>query len=115
MAIFNQQGQTVGYQFNGDMFHFDSARSVPAALAELEKLLSELSEASASNLADVNAAAQAQTKVAEAVAAARGPNPEKSKIASYLTDAASLLQSVASLSGLAGAAANAAAMVWRLF
>jgi hypothetical protein len=39
MAIFNQQGQSVGYQFNGETFHFDSARSIPVALSELEKLL----------------------------------------------------------------------------
>jgi hypothetical protein len=115
MAIFNQQGQSVGYQFNGETFHFDSARSIPAAVSELEKLLSELSTAGASGPTGSNTVEQAQAKVAEAVAAAKGPNPEKSKVAGYLSDAANLLQTVTSLSGLAGAVANAATMVWRLF
>ena len=73
MAIFNQQGQSVGYQFNGETFHFDSARSVPAALSELDKLLSELSRAGESEGTDSGVVAQARAKVAEALAAARGP------------------------------------------
>ncbi len=48
MATFNQQGQSVTYQFNAETFHFDSIRSVPAALSELENLLTELDRASRS-------------------------------------------------------------------
>jgi hypothetical protein len=115
MAVFNQQGQSVGYQFNGDTFHFDTVRSVPVALSELEELLSQLSRASGSGYKDSEAVAQAQAKVAAAIAAAKGPNPEKSKIAGFLDEAVHVLQKVASLSALAGAVANAATMVWRLF
>ena len=115
MAIFNQQGQSVGYQFNGETFQFDTIRSVPAALSELEKLLSELEKANRSELIGSDAISQAQAKVTEAVIAAKGPNPEKADVTARLNDAANVLQAVTSLSGLARAIANAASMVWRLF
>ena len=58
---------------------------------------------------------QAKAKVAEALATAKRPTPEKSKIIGFLNDAKQLLQNVASFSGAAATIANAAAMVWRLF
>lgn len=114
--MFNMQGQTVhGTQYCGYVFHFDSVRSVPAAVAELERLLAELGRAGEANSQDAAVLAQAQAKVAEAVAAAAVPKPEKSTVMKRLREAAELLQDVASLSALGGAVANAANMVWRLF
>lgn len=115
MAVFNQQGQTVGYQVNGETFHFDSTRSVPAAVSELEKLLAALDTTGVSSAADMDAVQRATAKVAEAVAAGKVPCPEKSDVAGCLSEAARLLRSVSSLSGLAGAVASAASMAWRVF
>ena len=115
MATFNQQGQSVGYQFNGDTFHFDSVRSVPSAVSELEKLLAELDKARLAGHPHSDEVAQAKSKVAEAVATANSSSPKKSKISRYLNEAQHLIQNVASLSELAGAIANASTMVGRLF
>ena len=113
MAIFDQRGQHVTYQYNAaGNINFGAVQNKVDMVGELRKLQQELNQAIAQKALEGDAAIDAEYLVKKAVAQAEKPRPDKATLLEHLTKAKDL---VAGVSGLAGAFAQAVEKVGAIF
>lgn len=116
MAIFDQRGQHVSYQYNaaGDI-NFGAVQNRMEVVGELAKLQAELRQAIQTGLFDEEVATDADYQLTKAVQQAKKPEPDKKTILEHLSGAKALIEGVAAASGLVNALTKAAEVVQQLF
>lgn len=120
MAVFDQRGQKVTYQYNsaGDI-NFGAVRNRAEIVGQLEKLQTEVAKAAAANAIDEDAFTDVEYKLKKAVQQAKKLEPDKKSIIGYLTAAKELVAGVttgaAAVGGLVTALTQAIDLVQRFF
>ena len=116
MAIFDQRGQKVNYQYNaaGDI-SFDAIRHAEEFLQELRKLRLELDRAVEASALDRKTAIEVLCRLDKALLEAQDPRPSRKAIEKYLAEAKSLIEGLASAAGLVVGLVQAADVVKRIF
>ena len=94
MATFNQQGQQVGTQNNGETIYIGQVQSRQEFTLELKQLESQLNDAIESKLITGEAAIDALMHVKKAALQVQDSQPDKNKLVSHLTQAKALVTSV---------------------
>ena len=112
MATFNQQGQTVQYQYNAETINFGAVSSTEDFSQQLKNLQAELKRAIESEAIGEENAIDAEANIRKAVLQAGKPAPDKKSLIEHLSSAKELVSGV---SGLAGAIASAITVVGTLF
>jgi hypothetical protein len=112
MATFNQQGQTVQYQYNAETINFGEVRTSDDYLLQLKNLQAELKKAIAARAIPDEIAIDAEYQVSKAIQQAEKPTPNKKTLVEHLTSAKELVSNVG---GLAAAVGSAIAAVGTLF
>ena len=112
MAIFDQRGQQVTYQYNvaGDI-NFGAVQNRMDVVGELEKLQRELITAVQAGLFDEETATDAPYRLTKAVQEAKKPTPDKRMLLDHLNGAKTLVEGVAAAGGLVTALTKAAELV----
>jgi hypothetical protein len=116
MAIFDQRGQQVTYQYNaaGDI-NFGAVQNRMDLVRELGKLQGELTQAQQAGVFDEGVATDAEYQLTKAVQEAKKPTPDKKTILDHLSSAKTLVEGVAAAGGLVTALTKAAELVQRFF
>lgn len=116
MAVFDQQGQSVNYQYNavGDI-NFGAVQNRLELVDELIKLKSEFDRAVQYQVIDEEVAIEADSKLKLALAEAKKPEPNKQTLMERINSAKTLIEGVAAAGGLVTALVKAAELVQRLF
>jgi hypothetical protein len=116
MAIFDQRGQRVTYQYNaaGDI-NFGAVQNRMDLVGELGKLQGELTKAKQAGVFDEGVATDAEYQLTKAVQEARKPAPDKRTVLDHLTSAKTVVEGVAAAGGLVTALTKAAELVQRFF
>ena len=112
MATFNQQGQTVQYQYNADAINFGSVKTNDDFLRELKNLQSELDKAIECKAIEGEAAIDAESHVKKAILNAESSAPNKKSLIEHLETAKNLVTNV---DGLVVAIGTAIATIGTLF
>ena len=112
MATFNQQGQTVTYQYNAETIHFGQAQTQEDFFQELKQLQAELEKAIEAKALTGENAIDAQTHVKKAILQAEAETPDKKTLIEHLTSAKELVTSV---EGLTTVFASAISVIGALF
>ena len=112
MATFNQQGQTVQYQYNAETINFGEVRTPDDFRLQLKNLQAELNRAIKAKAIPDEKAIDAEAQVKKAILQADKPTPDKKTLIEHLTSAKEL---VANVGGLAVAVTSAIAGVGALF
>lgn len=112
MATFNQQGQTVQYQYNADTINFGSVKSNDDFVRELKSLQAELNRAIEGKAIEGEAAIDAESYVKKALLNAESSAPSKKSLTEHLESAKALVTNV---DGLVVAIGSAIATVGTLF
>ncbi|MGF1675665.1 MAG: hypothetical protein ACFCUV_18560 [Rivularia sp. (in: cyanobacteria)] len=101
MAIFDQRGQQVNYQYNaaGDI-NLASVQNQVQLIDELEKLKSELSKAFEAQVIDAEVFTDADYQMNKAILQAKKPEPDKKSIMDYLNNTISILKDISATSGI---------------
>ncbi len=120
MAIFDQRGQTVQYQYNAvGNIDFSSVQSREDLVAQLQNLLSELAKAAQQKAIGEEDAVQAKCELEMAIVQAKKPEAKPGPILQYLNKAREIVERVATTSvavgGLISAIKEAAGIVARIF
>ncbi|MBD2093351.1 hypothetical protein H6F67_26250 [Microcoleus sp. FACHB-1515] len=101
MAIFDQRGQHVNYQYNAaGNINIGSVQNQMQLVDELEKLKSELSKASEAEVIDAEVFTDADYQMSKAIQQSKKPNPDKKSVIEHLKNAKSLLEDVTAVGGL---------------
>jgi hypothetical protein len=116
MAMFDQRGQNVTYQYNaaGDI-NFGAVQNRMDLIGELEKLKTELSRAAAAQVIDAEVVTDAEYQLTGAVQQAKKPEPDKKTILDHINGAKSLIEGVAAAGGMVTALVQAAELVQKFF
>jgi hypothetical protein len=116
MAIFDQRGQQVTYQYNaaGDV-NFGAVQNRLDLVGELGKLQRELTQARQAGVFDEGVATDAEYQLTKAVQEAKKPAPDKKTMLDHLSHAKTLVEGVAAAGGLVTALTKAAELVQRFF
>jgi hypothetical protein len=116
MAIFDQRGQQVTYQYNaaGDV-NFGAVQNRLDLVGELGKLQRELTQARQAGVFDEGVATDAEYQLTKAVQEAKKPAPDKKTMLDHLSHAKTLVEDVAAAGGLVTALTKAAELVQRFF
>ena len=112
MATFNQQGQTVQYQYNADVINFGEVKTPADFKRELNHLQNELAKAIKENAVEGEDAIDADMYIKKAILQSEKADPDKKTLLEYL---ASVKDLVSGVDGLAGAVGSAIAAVGMLF
>lgn len=112
MATFNQQGQTVQYQYNADTINFGQAQTPDDFFRELKHLQAELKRAIEAKAITGENAIDAETHVKKAILQAEEAAPDKKTLLEHLTSAKEIVSNV---SGLVAAFTSAIATIGALF
>jgi len=112
MATFNQQGQTVQYQYNAETINFGAVQTPDDFRLQLRNLQAELNRAIEAKAIPEEKAIDAEAQVKKAILQADKPSPDKKTLIEHLTSAKELVSGVG---GLATAIASAVATVSALF
>lgn len=116
MAIFDQRGQHVTYQYNAyGNINFGAVENTAGLVEELKKLQAELKEAAKKEAVTGDTAVDAQYNLDKAVIEAQKPAPDKKNLGDYLATAKTVLENVAAVGGLVAALSKAAELVGTLF
>jgi hypothetical protein len=116
MAIFDQQGQWVTYQYNAaGNINFGAVQDRMDFADTLERVQKELTTAMQAGAFDEGVATDAEYQLTKAVQEAKKPAPDKTTILNHLTSAKTLVEGVAAAGGLVTALTKAAEMVQRFF
>lgn len=101
MAIFDQHGQHVNYQYNaaGDI-NLGSVQNQVQLVEELGKLKSELSKAAEAQMIDAEVFTDADYQMTKAIQQAKKPEPNKKNVMDHLNSAKSVLEGVTAASGI---------------
>ena len=101
MTIFDQNGQTVNYQYNvNGTINFGAVQNRIDVVAELKKLQAEVASASDAGALEAELSTDVEAKIKKAVIQAQKSEPDKKTILSYLEEAKSLMAGVLSAAGL---------------
>jgi hypothetical protein len=116
MAIFDQRGQHVIYQYNaaGDI-NFSIVQTRMDVVSELEKLRIEMTKALQAGVLDEEVATDADCQLTGAVQQAKKAEPDKKAILEHLSGAKTLIEGVAAAGGLVSALTKAVEAVQQLF
>jgi hypothetical protein len=116
MAIFDQRGQQVTYQYNaaGDI-NFGAMQNRMDLVGELGKLQREMTQARQAGVFDEGVATDAEYQLTKAVQEAKKPAPDKKTLLDHLSGAKTLVEGVAAAGGLVTALTKAAELVQRFF
>lgn len=116
MAIFDQRGQHVNYQYNaaGDI-NFGAVQNRIDVIGELEKLQVELGKAIEAGVFEEETATDAKYRLDKAVQQAKKPEPDKKSIMDHLNEAKALIEGVAAAGGMVAALMQAAEVVQKFF
>ena len=107
MAIFDQRGQTVTYQYNAaGNIGLGAATNAADFSGELDKLKVELAKAREGNAIDEDTEAEAKTFLIQAAREAKSPEPNKTTLLERLNSAKETLIGIAAVSGIAEAIAK---------
>jgi hypothetical protein len=120
MAIFDQRGQTVQYQYNAaGNVNFSSVQNRDELVTQLNNLLVELTKAAGQKAIGEEEAVQAKCELELAIVQAKKPEAKPGPILQYLEKARGIVESVAGTSaavgGLISAIKEAAGTVARIF
>jgi len=99
MAIFDQRGQRVNYQYNaaGDI-NLGSVQNQVQLIEEIGKLKSELSKAAEAQVIDAEVFTDVDYQMTKAIQQAKKPEPDKKGIMNHLNNAKSLIEGVTATS-----------------
>ncbi|MFZ4641610.1 MAG: hypothetical protein ACOYMP_14610 [Nodosilinea sp.] len=116
MAVFDQRGQQVNYQYNaaGDI-NLDFVQNQTQLVEELGKLKAELSKAAEAQVIDADVFTDADYQMTKAIQQAKKPEPNKKNITEYLNNAKSILESATAASEIVTALNKLAQLVIGLF
>jgi hypothetical protein len=116
MAIFDQQGQQVTYQYNaaGDI-NFGAVQNRMDLVGELGKLPREMTQARQAGVFDEGVGTDAEYQLTKAVQEAKKPAPDKQTLLGHLGGAKTLVEGVAAAGGLVTALTKAAELVRQFF
>ncbi|MGE0127251.1 MAG: hypothetical protein AB7U82_04010 [Blastocatellales bacterium] len=118
MAIFDQRGQQVIYQYiynaAGDI-NFGSVQSNADAVAELQKLQSEVRKARDAGAIDEDTATDVAYDIEKAANQAKKEGADKNSAIGYLEKAKTLLEGFSTAAGLVKGLSGAIEMIGRLF
>jgi hypothetical protein len=116
MAIFDQRGQQVTYQYNaaGDI-NFGAVQNRLDLVSELGKLQRELTQARQAGVFDEGVATDAEYQLTKAVQEAKKPAPDKGTVLGHLTNTKTLVEGVAAAGGLVTTLTKAVEVVQRFF
>ena len=116
MAIFDQRGQRVNYQYNaaGDI-NLGSVQNQVQLIKEIGKLKSELSKAAEAQVIDAEVFTDVNYQMTKAIQQAKKPEPDKKGIVGHLNNAKSLLEGVTAASGIVTALNTVVPLVIGLF
>ncbi len=112
MATFNQQNQTVQYQYNAEIINFDQVKTLGDFFLELKQLQAELKRAIEAKAIIGENALNAENCVNKALLQADVSTPNKKTLIEHLNSAKQLVSSV---EGLASAFVGAIATVSTLY
>lgn len=116
MAIFDQRGQHVNYQYNvAGNINFDAVQNGMDLANELEKLKAELPKAVVAQAIDAEIATDAEYHITKAVQHVRKPQPNKKTVLDHINEAKALIEGVTAASGMIAALTQAAELVRRFF
>lgn len=116
MAIFDQRGQQVQYQYNAAGYiNFGAVQNRMQVVSELKKLQGEFGRAIAAGLFDEETATDAKYQVDKAVQKADKPEPDTKSVLEHLEGAKALIAGVAGAAGLIKALVEAADKVRQFF
>ncbi len=116
MAVFDQRGQHVTYQYNaaGDV-NFGVVQNKVDVVGQLEELRAELARAIEANVFDEETATDAEYQLKKAVQQAKKPEPDKKSVLDHLNEAKALIGGVAAAGGMVAALVQAAEVVQKFF
>lgn len=115
MATFDQRNQKVGYQYNvAGNINFNSVQSNESLLSELEKLRAEFSKAIEMGVFEKKLAIDVGYKLDKALIEAEEPKPNKSRVEEYLNDVKTLIEGIATATGLVAALTQAVDLIRKL-
>lgn len=116
MAVFDQRGQHVTYQYNaaGDI-NFGAVQNRMDVVAELEKLKAEFERAREAGVLDEETVLDARYRVDKAASQAKKPEPDKKSVLEHLEEAKALIAGVTGAAGLVSALVEAAGKVQQFF
>jgi hypothetical protein len=116
MAIFDQRGQRVTYQYNaaGDI-NFGAVQNRLDLVGELGKLQGEMTKARQAGVFDEEVATDAEYQLTKAVQEAKKPAPDKQTLLGHLGSAKTLVEGVAAAGGLVTVLTKAVEVVQRFF
>jgi hypothetical protein len=101
MAIFDQRGQQVTYQYNaGGDINFGAVQNRLDLVQELENLQIEMARAIQAGVFDEGVATEADYQVKKAVQEAKNSKPDKTSITGHLNGAKTVIEGVAAASGI---------------
>ena len=112
MATFNQQGQTVQYQYNAETINFGEVQTPDDFLLQLKNLQAELNRAIAAKATSDENVIDAEYQVKKAIFQAETLTPDKKTLVAHLSLAKELVSNV---SGMTVAISSAIAAVGALF
>jgi hypothetical protein len=116
MAVFDQRGQQVTYQYNAaGNINLGAVQNRMDLVGELGKLQAELTKAKQAGVFDEEVATDAEYQLTKAVQEAKKPAPDKRTLLDHLTSAKTLVEGVAAAGGLVTALTKAAELVQRFF
>jgi 2,4-dienoyl-CoA reductase-like NADH-dependent reductase (Old Yellow Enzyme family) len=109
MAIFNQQGQRVRYQYNaaGDI-NFNNVSNKDEFAQQLQQLKAEIERMKRANIADPKAVQAAEEGIDKAIEETSKPNVNKSVVSGLLEKAGKSLTGIAAVAEFAAGLAAAA-------
>ena len=116
MAIFDQRGQQVTYQYNaaGDI-NFGAVQNRLDLVGELGKLQGEMTKAKQAGVFDEGMATDAEYQLTKAVQEAKKPVPNKGTLLDHLNSTKTLVEGIAAAGGLVTALTKAAELVQQFF
>jgi len=97
MATFNQQGQTVTYQYNADTINFGQIETKAELLTALEALKHEIDLAIKAKALNDEEATDAEYSMKKALQQAQKPDTDKNTLLSHINNAKQLVGGIAGL------------------
>jgi hypothetical protein len=100
-SIFDQRGQQVRYQYNAaGNINFGTVRNCTDLISQLDLLKQELVRACEEQAITELTESKARTPLLEAIEQAKRPQPDKTSLLSYLTQAKDCLKDIAEVNGI---------------
>lgn len=116
MAVFDQRGQMVTYQYNANgNINFGAVQNRMELVTELEKLKAEFDRAVQQNVFDVETAIETDAKLKLIIAEVHKPEPDKQTLLERINTAKALIDGVTAAGGMVTSLASATELVQKFF